>query len=462
MITTYNTEKELGLDLSNNSIAYSIGLQPKLITEDNKSVAGYFDSIKNDQQDIYWYESILASVGTNLNDDVFTREDLWNARSTPVNKPVNYMHENDDRIGHMVASVAVDRDGNVIANETSIESLPQDFDIVTASVLYKVWDEPEKLVRAQEMIEDIEKGIWKVSMECRFNNFDYGLSSETQGDILVKRDESTAFLTQFLRIYGGVGEWRGYKISRVLRNFYFSAKGFVKNPANERSLILHNFANASIKNITDIEDIKPMTIEKDTSDSQALLSEIKTAHASELGRLTDRLEATEAKRADEVKALQDSLSEAKAAFEDMKKDKEKKDEEAKSTLEEATKAKEEAEAKVEELNKSVSALETEIAQLKSEKVTAERRMKLTKANVDEAKAEELLTVWAGATEEQFETIVAAYTKDETTDETDASASDVDFDEAEAESNITYTPPVKTAKSTELDGLLKSLAAHKDN
>ena len=88
------------------------------------------------------------------------------------------------------------------------------------------------------MIDEIKGGSKFVSMECYFNNFDYGLVNKETGEYKVlERNNKTSHLTKHLRAYGGLGEYDDYKIGRVLRNINFSGKGFVDKPANPESII---------------------------------------------------------------------------------------------------------------------------------------------------------------------------------------------------------------------------------
>ena len=54
-----------------------------------------------DQIDLYYIESVLVSTGWNKNDDVFLTDATWQARNTPEDKQFNYMHNEDDIIGHL-------------------------------------------------------------------------------------------------------------------------------------------------------------------------------------------------------------------------------------------------------------------------------------------------------------------------------------------------------------------------
>ena len=57
-----------------------------------------------DQIDLHYIESVLVSCGWNKNDDVFLAQSTWDARSTPEDKQFNFMHDENDIIGHITGS----------------------------------------------------------------------------------------------------------------------------------------------------------------------------------------------------------------------------------------------------------------------------------------------------------------------------------------------------------------------
>jgi hypothetical protein len=192
------------------------------------------------QFDLFYLESILASLGWNQNDDVFDKAEMWAARNTPVDKPFNYMHNEKDIIGHLTSAKVVDAQGSVIdPNFPTISDLPNQFDIVVGAVLYRNWTDAELQTRMNDIINTIASRC--VSMECLFRNFDYAIMyNEVDGTVANKvlaRSDQTSFLTKHLRVYGGTGSYDGHRIGRLLRNFTFSGKGLVDNPANPRSHI---------------------------------------------------------------------------------------------------------------------------------------------------------------------------------------------------------------------------------
>lgn len=190
------------------------------------------DLIGIDQPDLALVVSILVSTGWNLNDDVFVANELWPARMTPIHKPMNDEHDETVILGHIVKSKAIDKSGNEITDLGDLSS----FDIEVAGVLYKSL--PKLKEKITKIIDKANSGEMFVSMECWFNDFAYAFSNKTTGATkVVARDESTSFLTKHLRVYGGTGEFQGFKIGRVLKNIVFGGQGFVENPANPESVI---------------------------------------------------------------------------------------------------------------------------------------------------------------------------------------------------------------------------------
>lgn len=203
------------------------------------------------QVDLYYIKSVLVSTGWNKNDDVFPPEATFSARHTPEDKQFNFMHNENDIIGHITGSYVVDGNGEKIEGDET----PERFDIVTEAVLYNSWSDPQNRERMSTIIAEIEQGKWFVSMECLFAGFDYAVINPDGGHKVVARNEESAFLTKHLRAYGGTGEYDGYKIGRALRDISFSGKGLVNKPANPRSYII----DASSDSVTDNHESHSLT-----------------------------------------------------------------------------------------------------------------------------------------------------------------------------------------------------------
>lgn len=226
-------------------------------------------------QDLMYGSAILVSSVMNRNDDVFLPDELWPAKETPVNTPYNDQHVETDIIGHIIAARPIDKDGNEIQGS----DVPNYLDIEVDFVIYKAIFP----LIAKDIYENAPKGKKFVSMEARFNNFDYALfpSDDLSTAEIVTRNEQTAFLTKHLRAYGGDGTYQGYKkIGRVLRNIRFVGMGNVDAPANPTSEYTkfdnYEMASKSFKESKTLLLVKGYTMKKieTMEDAQALITEL--------------------------------------------------------------------------------------------------------------------------------------------------------------------------------------------
>jgi len=234
---------------SNTSIAYNIALEPLDTQKDSlDSIVANINEVK-ETIDLYPVKTILASTGWNKNADVFDPQEMWAARNTPEHKPVNIGHDQSKIRGHIVGCYPVDFEYKLIEGET----IPEKFHLITAAVVYKVWKRnPDIQQEINELLAEIKNGEWFVSMEALFSNFDYALMDTEGKQLIIPRDESSAFLTKYLTAYGGTGKYKEYSVGRLMRNITFSGKGFVRNPANKYSVILAHDFNGTISNIGEI------------------------------------------------------------------------------------------------------------------------------------------------------------------------------------------------------------------
>lgn len=259
-----------------------------------KSLASYNDD------DLYYVQSILVTSSWNKNDDIFTKEEIWAAKDTPEDKPTNLEHDENTIIGHIVSNWSITDDGILIDNNTPVENLPDKFHIVTGSVIYKAYTNPELKNRTNKLIAEIENGTKYVSMECMFKGFDYGLIDEATGSYkILARSDDTAFLTKHLRAYGGSGKYENHKIGRVLRNITFSGKGYVDKPANPDSIIFSK------------ENFMQLTETKNTENNFSGVSEIRT-NPTEINNMSLEKEVAELK--DKVEAMTNCAEATKDAY----------------------------------------------------------------------------------------------------------------------------------------------------
>jgi len=206
------------------------------------------DELKS-QADLLHVEAVLVSEGINDNDDAFTREELKRAISSPILKPMNWQHQDDQILGAMYAVEARDTQGNALAVE-DIED--QAIELVIQGV---VWHHlPHIKATANQIVQRVEKGDLFVSMECWFDDYDFGLYTQA-GELFdrIARKPETAFLDAHLRANGGTGKYNGMRIGRALSGINFGGVAFVDRPANKRSFILNHFAFDPLAEVEEVE-----------------------------------------------------------------------------------------------------------------------------------------------------------------------------------------------------------------
>ena len=317
----YKAEIQDGLgDLlsSTNSVAYcgvAKCFSPSTEQQESMKLIASEASDNKDQIDLFYLESVLVSTGWNKNDDVFDPKETFAARTTPEDKPFNFMHDEKDIIGHITGNRVVDFQGTAIAEET--ENPPTEFNILTTAVIYKEWSDVDQRQRIQKILAEIEEGKWFVSMECLFPNFDYALVDKEGGTRVVPREESSAFLTKHLRSYGGSGKYEDYRVGRLLRNLSFSGKGLVSKPANPRSVILEgnrffDESEAQILTISSTKENDMSELDKQIDDLRSELAEAKAANevlkekvvAEQQAEFESKIQVLEATIAEQAEALE--------------------------------------------------------------------------------------------------------------------------------------------------------------
>jgi uncharacterized coiled-coil protein SlyX len=346
------------------------------------------------QPDLFHLNSVLVSAGWNKNDDVFTSEYLWAAKDTPVNKQFNYMHDDNDIIGHITASMVVDKDGNIISDFPENES---SLDIITSAVIYRAWSDPEVRERIENLISEIKEGKWAVSMECIFEDFDYAIRGP-EGDRVLSRSETSAFLTKHLRVYGGTGEYHGYKVGRLLKGFYFSGKGLVDNPANPRSIIF--------KDVDPFEKNTNIQITNFLAAMEVSMPKDKPEAAEDFEAKAKQLEADFTAYKTVAETAKSESDTALASLEQRIKDLE-------TAIADIQGVKEAQEREIAALNDKMKEKQKEMEDMKEECKTTQKKMKcmkrkasLTLAGIAEAKADELVSKFEDASDEMFESVVA--------------------------------------------------------
>jgi hypothetical protein len=376
----FTAEREDGLEAkisSSASISYASVAEP---CNPNKSQIRKFKSLASvEDSDLYYVQSILVTSSWNKNDDIFDKYEIWIARNTPEDKPTNLEHDENLIIGHITSNWPITEDGILISEDTPIENLPEKYHILTGSVIYRAFTSPELKERSDKLIAEIESGNKFVSMECFFKGFDYGLLDKSTGTYkTLARNENTAYLTKYLRAYGGLGEHDNYKIGRVLRNITFSGKGYVEKPANPESIIFNkniiddlftkksndlsiagvsnNQSTSKVENnIMSLDNQVAETTEQVETVTETVVATesapeatVQASTESETSNATDELIASLTAEVEALKAMNEAMA---------KKMKEKEEEEEDTEAAKKLKVKEDEEAKDEENKNLKAALE---------------------------------------------------------------------------------------------------------
>lgn len=348
-----------------------------------------------DQLDLYYLKSILVSTGWNKNDDVFDPMQTWAAKNTPEDKQFNFMHNENDIIGHITGSYIVDRNGSKIISQ-DIDNPPEDFDIVTEAVLYNSWTDPDNRERMRKIIAEIEEGKWFVSMECLFAGFDYAVIDKEGKAKTVARSEESAFLTKHLKAYGGTGEYEGYRIGRSLRDISFSGKGLVSKPANPRSVILDSSKAFSVQELDNNDfNVSKGDINMSDTNLEKQLADLQNELASsqeETKNAKAEIETVSTEFTEKVSVLENTIAEKDLALQTSA--------EKIASLE----------ATLAEKEQQLNDLSTAMDEMKKEEKNRMRKDKLVKAGFEDAEAEESVSLYDALSDDAFEAVVAAMKK----------------------------------------------------
>jgi len=248
------------------------------------------------QTDCLYVRSVLVTAGMNHNDDVFFVKELWNARHTPILKPMNWGHT-DEIIGVMYNVFARDlATGEVIPDD--LDEYDQPFELVTESVIYKLLF-PQ---RAEEIIQKSQADELFVSMETWFDDYSYAVFKDDKIVRVIQRNTATAFLDEALKAHGGSGKFdfgdgEIGRIGRGLLTLCFGGCGFVPCPANDRSVI-------------EAVGDDPETAEQDRNDK--LLSLLNMLEAKE----SDVVSVNTDKEVEDMEKVIATKAEVKAAIEE--------------------------------------------------------------------------------------------------------------------------------------------------
>lgn len=405
----YKAELEAGLVEAiqkNTSVSFVVqqtplkkGFEAHISDEALASLEGFNTDIP-ETADLYYVQSILTSTGANANDDTFIPEQLWAARKTPVHKPTNIDHNQDKIIGHMTSQWAISSDGTIIPDDTPVDELPNDFHLCNGGVIYLHWKDEDFREEVDEVVASIEEGNKFVSMECLFKDFDYGVMNASGAMEVLPRNEETAFLTKHLRAYGGEGTFENRRLTRILKNYVFSGKGYVDNPANKRSIIFDKDAFTKANKTQSVYYVKANS----TPEEKTNMSDVITSQLEETKALNRKL-------SEQVEALQKEISEVgKASFEakiaELNAEIDALKEDAKAAKEAGDKVAETLACQCQKLEDSKSEkteLEKELSELKAKVVLAKRTNSLISAGLAESaeEAEETANSFASLDDDQW-------------------------------------------------------------
>lgn len=377
--------------IASSSVSYASVAEPCSFNSSSK----YFKSLASyDDSDLYYVQSILVSSNWNKNDDIFDKYEVWEAKNTPTHKPTNLEHNENIIVGHIISNWPITTEGMLIDPDTPVENLPDKFHILTGSVIYKAFSGTDLRDRSERLISEIQNGNKFVSMECLFKGFDYGIiNKQTNEYKILSRNNDTAYLTKYLRAYGGKGEHNDYKIGRVLRNITFTGKGFVDKPANEDSIIFtkslfqetksnktleknNDFIDLGVISIrsNNIMEINTMNVEQDVTEIKNKLVAMETSCQEAVAEATASVKSLEEKNI----ALESQLQTQTNEYTEREQAMQKEIEEVKaSASEELLALKTSLEAKISELSEAVAMKDEEMKK-------KDEAMKKMKAELDTA------------------------------------------------------------------------------
>jgi hypothetical protein len=405
MITIFQQEIKDGLSdkLKGGSVAYLV--EPKVIEVpkikyEGRAVAGALDN-----GPLFYLDDILASVGWNNNDDVFDKLEFWQARLSPIDKPLNLNHINREIIGHTIGCIVVGNDLQPIPNDTPFDQLPDDIHILSNDVIYTAWEDKEYQKQIAEILDEVRQGLWMVSMECLFKGFDYAIISPDGENRVIARDKDSAFLTKHLRAYGGDGNYQNYKIGRLFRNMSFSGKGLVKKGANPNSIILNSSAKfqysyANLGYLSSIASTSTMEINMDLETLKSKIDELEKVVASlntENTSLKSKLDSAEREAVSAQAAkLTTVTSERDKAVADLGVANEK--------LKATEKLVADGVAKAESLQKDLDVAKNDLSAIKAEAVQKARVETLVKAGFKEEDAKAKVEEFKALDDKMFESV----------------------------------------------------------
>jgi len=467
-IKIYRAEAELAEKIEQSASVACCSLLETADDKLKKQIFGNVDKLGKtfasaQDSDLYFTKSLLVTTCWNKNDDVFAPEEVWAARHTPSHKRTNLEHNEHEVVGHIVDGWPIDDEGNFIAENTVIEDLPQKFHVVVGSVIYLVWEDENLQKRTDDLITQIEANEKYVSMEALFTSFDYAVQNKDGKSKVISRDENSAWMTKYLRAYGGSGEYEGNKIGRLLRNITFCGKGYVDKPANPESIIFTSAENLPF--ILDKDEKNENNTNADISGVYILQSDVNSNITKGEDNMADEKEKQIADLQKELAEVRDQLAKADidkytsqiSDLEDQVKTSTEKIEGLNKQLKESKDKLVAMETELKDLNESKAQVETQLAEAKREKMVTDRISMLVDAGIEKNDAEKKVEVFADLSDEQFQVVAkelieakksmkvegeSSEDQDDDVDDTPADSTDLDKTQAENDVDLTSATEVE--------------------
>jgi uncharacterized coiled-coil protein SlyX len=397
MAKVYRYEHKDGLgDIisSRSSLNIMASIRPSLITEAPKELLA--SRTKNDFllaetltfSDVYPVDAILVSTGKNLNDVYFTHEDLWAARNTGKDKPFNLNHNEFDIIGHLNCSFPIDDELNLINDDTILADLPEKFHLQSKGVIYRNWRDKDRKDKIDKIVGEIPEDKWAVSMECLYDEFDYAAKKPNGVFNIIARNDETSYLTKYLKVFGGTGQYDGHTVCIVPRKYIFSGQGLTDNPANPDSVIINSTASISPKTSVLISSIGDTLMESpELKELQTIKAEFEALKNSLANKEKEDLTA-------KVGKLENELATKETVIETLKTEV--------ATYKTTVQT---LESEKVDLNKTISDVKTEVATLQASKIEDTRLNTLLSAGFNKDKASELVAKFSKLDESTFNDLV---------------------------------------------------------
>lgn len=187
------------------------------------------------QPDLQYFTGIFVSSGMNKNGAVFLGSELYKARGSILHKAVDIEHEERTVVGQMASHCFMNYDYSPVDPGKMSEMATADLDaaemeVAISAILHKA--------RFPEICEQVMRGELMLSMEAYYRDYDVKV-----GDLIIPRAQASKLgydkmIGSVVRVKDGNKDLGFHLVGRVLRDIVFCGVGLVKNPANERSIIL--------------------------------------------------------------------------------------------------------------------------------------------------------------------------------------------------------------------------------